>query len=329
MRFTATDISVIIPSYNSHKTLGACLDSLLAQEESPREIIVVDSSEGDETLRLLAAYPEVRVRKVPRRIFPGPARNRGAKLAGGSVLAFIDADCVAEPDWTRRIAGRHDEGACVVGGAVEVGNPANLIAWAGHLGEFREFLPLGKLRLVKHIPTCNISYRKGLFESMGGFPDAYYPQEDLLFNHLLSRRGVEILFDPDIRVRHFCREDLRGYLSHQHRIGRVTRSTLKRIHLEGSSIARNRFLAWALSPALGLLKLWRTGSMVWMPGLTDLPVSGGSKLQLLGLIALGAFWWARGFAAGARKGLSGIHGWDDPNEAIFALLESRAADKMP
>lgn len=314
--FTASNVSVIIPSYNSCSRIESCLDALLDQTTPPLEIIVVDSS-ADGTANLITKkYPAVQLRKVKYRIFPGPARNLGVKAARGSIIAFTDADCIAAPDWVERIVADHNAGRLAVGGAIEVGNPNSGVAWAGHLGEFREFLPAGDPRPVIHVPTCNISYRKDLFEVHGGFPDAYYPQEDLLFNYLLGLQGLQIWFDPAVRVRHFCREDMRSYLSHQHRIGRVTRCTLRRINLPGSRIARMSKLGLLASPALGLLKFVRTAGIF----VARYPRQVWRQPGLFLLLALGAIWWARGFAEGARTGLSGIRGWTDPDEPIFNLL---------
>jgi hypothetical protein len=240
----------------------------------------------------------------------------GAGLARGEIIAFIDSDCVAETDWIRRIVAGHNQGYLVVGGAIEAGNPDSPIAWAGHLGEFRDFLPTGLPRHMMHVPTCNISYRRFLFQSSGGFPDAYYPQEDLLFNYMLNRQGIQVWFDPEIRIRHFCREDLRSYLSHQHRIGRVTRSTLRRIDMPGSQAARRAWLAWLLSPLLGTVKFIRTAYSL----ASNYPKQAVRRPDMFALLALGSIWWARGFAASARTGLSGIRGWDDPDEPIFTKI---------
>lgn len=314
--FTSKDVSVVIPSYNSIKTIEACLDSLLDQDEQPLEIILVDSS-SDRTPELIAhKYPSVHVHRMRHRTFPGPARNFGASIAAGAIVAFIDADCIAAPDWVSRMAAFHSDGHMIVGGAIEVGNSKSGIAWAGHLGEFREFLPVGEGRHFLHVPTCNLSYRRWLFTKHGGFPNAYYPQEDLLFNYMLNRHGIKIWFEPSIRIRHFCREDLRGYLSHQHRIGRVTRCTLRRIDMQGSSVARRGWLAWLSSPLLGIMKFVRT---VYVFSRTY-PQFLLRRPALVVLLLLGAIWWSRGFASGARTGLSGIRGWNDPDEPIFARI---------
>ena len=203
-------------------------------------------------------YPQVTLVHVDHRIFPGPARNIGARLAKGPILAFLDSDCITRPNWTEQIVLRHNEGYRAVGGSIYVGNPDNIYDWAGYLLEFREFLPQGNPRLVKHIPSCNMTYRKELFLTNGGFPESYYPQEDLIFDYLLIKQGVEILFDPVLEINHFCRDTLKGFLSHQHRIGRVTRCVLQRLNIQGSAIARNKWLAYLISPFLGFVKAIRT-----------------------------------------------------------------------
>lgn len=317
--FKASDVSVIIPSFNSSKTIVACLESLMAQTAAPYEIIVVDSSTDDTPNIIRKLFPKVYVKHVDQQMFPGPARNLGVELAEGLIIAFIDADCIAAPDWVQRIAETHDNRHLVVGGSVEVGNPSNLVAWAGQMFEFREFLSSEPARYVTHIPTCNLSYRRALLSIYGGFPNAYYPQEDLLFNYMLTQAGVQVWFDPQISVRHFCREGLREFLSHQHRIGRVTRCTLQRIPMSGASVARRGKLAWLSSPALGLLKFWRNCKSF----VKAYPRAALRRPGIFVLLFFGSIWWARGFAASVTTGLKGIRGWGDPNEPIFAAFASR------
>ena len=87
-------ISVIVPAYNSEATIGACLQSLLAQSRAPDEIVVVDDGSRDGTVDIVSKYP-VRLVRLARNAGPGVARNEGAKVASGDILAFTDSDCVA------------------------------------------------------------------------------------------------------------------------------------------------------------------------------------------------------------------------------------------
>jgi glycosyltransferase involved in cell wall biosynthesis len=187
--FVQEDISVIVPSYNSEKTIEACMQSLIEQTCSPLEIIVVDSSEDGTQEIIRRKFPEVHLIPLSQKTFPGPARNIGAQNSSGQILAFIDSDCIASREWTGKFLSSHKLGHQVVGGGIEAGNPNSMTGFAGHLLEFREFVPTVEERFVTHIPSCNISYRKDIFMQFGGFPNSYYPQEDLLFNYLLPKMG--------------------------------------------------------------------------------------------------------------------------------------------
>ena len=101
-----SQISVIIPHFNQPDFLRRCLESLAVQEgEVPsHEIIVVDNGSREMPEAVVAAFDGVRLLRemTPG---PGPARNAGVAAAHAPILAFIDADCRADPGWLARIAG--------------------------------------------------------------------------------------------------------------------------------------------------------------------------------------------------------------------------------
>lgn len=288
--------SVIIPSYNAAATIRQTLSSLQAQDcPEPYEVIVVDSSD-DGTDRIIAGeFPWVRLLHLLQRTDPGTARNLGIARSQGEVIACLDADCVAPTDWLGRMLEAQRAGHLVVGGAVENGNPASLVARAGYMGEFREFLPVGSPRMVGHVPTCNISYHRSIFARFGGFPTRFYPQEDLLFHWRLAHHGVAIWFDPSIRVRHFHRASFPSYLIHQHRIGQITARVLRLTGEEGAFLARSPVLALLASPLLPLYKWARTLGVF----LNHAPSVLRRSLLASLLLLPGLYAWVAGFVAGA------------------------------
>ena len=85
-------ISVIIPCYNRAHLLPRCLDSVLAQEFRPLEIIVVDDGSTDSTRSLLqGSYPGIRIISQENKGVSA-ARNAGISAAKGDWLAFLDSD---------------------------------------------------------------------------------------------------------------------------------------------------------------------------------------------------------------------------------------------
>src|SRR5438445_7198 len=85
-------VSVIVPTWNEGKWLPTLLDALRAQTVPPSEIVVADSGSSDETLGIARSAGAI-VTEGERR-GPGEGRNRGARIASGEILVFVDADCV-------------------------------------------------------------------------------------------------------------------------------------------------------------------------------------------------------------------------------------------
>jgi GT2 family glycosyltransferase len=290
-------VTVLIPAYNAADTIRATLSSLLAQRfDEPYEIIVVDSS-SDETPHIITAeFPAVHLVHLEQQTDPGTARNLGIVQARGEIIACIDADCIAPPDWLKRMVTAQRAGHQVVGGTIENGNPDSLVAWAGYLGEFREWLPVGRARPVDHVPTCNISYHRSIFTRFGGFPTDFYPQEDLLYHWRLSQHGVPIWFDPDTRVRHTHRSTWRAYSQHLRRIGRITARVLKLTGGEGVFLARSPLLALLAVPVLPIVKWLRTVGVF----MSQQPEVLREHVLALVPFLLGLAVWAVGFVEGAQ-----------------------------
>lgn len=88
------NISVIVPTRNSGRTLAACLQSLRHQTHPEVEIIVVDNGSSDDTPELGRSLAHVFLDRGPER---SAQRNAGARAAGGEIVVFIDSDMVLEP----------------------------------------------------------------------------------------------------------------------------------------------------------------------------------------------------------------------------------------
>jgi len=94
---TPSLVSVVIPVWNGERFLRQCLDSVLAQEHRPLEIIVVDDGSTDGSARIAAGYASaVRVLRQENR-GPAAARNAGLDAATGEYIAFNDCDDLWQP----------------------------------------------------------------------------------------------------------------------------------------------------------------------------------------------------------------------------------------
>ncbi len=98
--FPASDpkISVIIPAYNASQTIRRCLESVLTQDNSSFEIIIVDDSSTDDTFFICQEFalkdPRIRLFKTPWNIRQGAIRNFALHKARGRFVTFLDSD-----DW--------------------------------------------------------------------------------------------------------------------------------------------------------------------------------------------------------------------------------------
>lgn len=104
-------ISVIVTTRNSAETLGSCLDSIRAQTFPRGELIVVDNSSTDRSLEIARQAADIVEVYGPER---SAQRNRGARLARGRYLLFVDSDMVLSPEVTAECVDLLDTGASAV-----------------------------------------------------------------------------------------------------------------------------------------------------------------------------------------------------------------------
>jgi glycosyltransferase involved in cell wall biosynthesis len=249
------ELSVIVPSYNSSRTILRCLRALLSQDTKiAHEIIVVDSSD-DGTGDLIASHsPEIKVIRMAQRTLAGAARNHGIEAARGKVLAFTDSDCEVEPSWLSKIWQAHrDPGCAAVGGAVLNGLPLNPVAWSCYLLEFSEQLPSFPKRYVSLLATCNISFKRYVFERYGSFSPHLSASEDMAFAWSLANAGERLLFDPTIRVRHIFRSEFKAFIRHQLWLGEWSARARSKIDLPHAWAAEHP-LRW-LVPMVRLARI--------------------------------------------------------------------------
>jgi glycosyltransferase involved in cell wall biosynthesis len=95
-------ISVIIPAFNASETLGRALSSVLEQDTSSVEIIVVNDTSTDNTGevadKFAARHPIIRAVHHPANAGGGAAKNTGIAAATGDFLLFLDADDTLNPE---------------------------------------------------------------------------------------------------------------------------------------------------------------------------------------------------------------------------------------
>ena len=162
------EVSIILPCFNSQRTLAGCLDALRKQSFTRFEIVMVDSSPGGECESIIRErYPEVRYEHSPRKLLPHAARNRGAEAAVGDLLVFSDPDTYARPDWLEKLVAHHRATATSSSAPLPVSGDS-WIDLGIHLCKFSKWLPGGAPRSVDNAPTANLLCPRAVFDRLGG-----------------------------------------------------------------------------------------------------------------------------------------------------------------
>jgi len=178
-------ISIIITIKNEEKTIGSLLDSLVIQEK-PFEIIVVDAYSSDDTEKIISGYSK----KYPEICFykkkgsRGEGRNYGVSKANGQVIAFTDGGCVADKNWLKHLRKKINEGFDVVAG--------NTID-TGYFEDVKRVNIFYKGYDITY-PSCNLCYKKVLFDKIKGFDPRFITAEDIDLNFRAVDAGGKIAF---------------------------------------------------------------------------------------------------------------------------------------
>lgn len=104
-------VSVIVPAYQSEKTIKRCLDSILAQSFKNFEILVILLNSGDKTKEIINSYPNKNIRIIEQksRSGAGGARNIGINEAQGKFICFVESDDYVEPDFIEKLYSAFDD----------------------------------------------------------------------------------------------------------------------------------------------------------------------------------------------------------------------------
>lgn len=222
--------TVVVPTRDRPADLARLMRTLAEQRtQGSFEVVLVD--DGSEPPVAREAFdPELELR-VLRRGGGGPAaaRNAGAAAARGGYLLFTDDDTELAPTWVEAACEFLDGNAAHVGVEGPVGSPP--------------FDPLYEHSLENDAPgaywTCNIAYRREVFERLGGFlenfPDPHCEDLDLAYRAealgpIGFAQGMSVLHHPrPLPLRRWIgRARLTGseavlFARHRHRFGRSAR----------------------------------------------------------------------------------------------------------
>lgn len=211
-------ISVVICAYTRDRlpVLGEAIASLRAQTLPPHEVVLVIDHNLDLLEEARELWPHLKVVANREKQGLSGARNTGVAEAEGEIVAFLDDDAIAAPDWLRRLAATYeDPGVLGAGGTVrprwEQGEPAwfppefDWVVGCTHSGMPRERSP------VRNLVGANMSFRREALLEVGGFSHDLgrvgtlpvgCEETDLSIRVHQRWPRAEIVYDPEASVDH-------------------------------------------------------------------------------------------------------------------------------
>jgi GT2 family glycosyltransferase len=283
------EVSVVIPAFRGVRTIANCLESVArAVGSRAHEIIVVESSQDGTAELVRRRFPSVRLIQTDGRLTAGGARNRGAAIARGCLVFFVDQDCTVPIDWIDRLeAHLQKPNVHAAGGSVGIQNPSNLSGAAVYFLEFLYHFPCGgPPRMDNFLVGCNSAYRREVLNAVR-FPDVTLG-EDVLFTQAVRDQGFGVLYDPTVEVRHQNREGWDEFFQYNRKMG------------ESSAAYHHVLQRWWIQPFLRVPILAFLAPIVILPLIArDLARSRWSYLLQFLLLSpmclLGNLVWASAF----------------------------------
>ena len=209
----ALDVSVVICSYTEDRwdMLMAAVDSVRAQTVRPRQTIVVVDYNSDLYKRLIFTVSDVVILENTGAKGLSGARNTGVSAATTGIVAFLDDDAQAAPDWLERLTALYDDpDVLAVGGRVdpdwEAGRPgyfAQELDWI--VGCSHRGLPKVAAE-VRNVIGANMSFRSEVLTGVGGFNTALGRQDtlplgceetEICIRAVIGSPGSRIVYEPE------------------------------------------------------------------------------------------------------------------------------------
>ncbi|MDO8634093.1 MAG: glycosyltransferase [archaeon] len=199
-------ISIIVPVFNSKRTISPCLDSLLSQKtEKIFEVIAVNDASTDGTKQELEKFfGKIAYFENNKNMGPAFSRNFGAKKARGEILCFIDSDCVASKNWLFEMAKPfEDKGVAAVQGAYKTTQKSIVARFAQEEIEQR-YEKMRNSKQLDWVGSYSAAYNAKIFGEEKGFdeefPTASGEDPDLSFR--IAKKGYKIIFNEKAIVYH-------------------------------------------------------------------------------------------------------------------------------
>jgi len=233
----SSDLTVAVVCRNEEHHIKLCIHSILSQKLLPKEILVIDNGSTDNTGNILKKlqhqYKRITIihEKSPS---ISKCRNIAVRRTSTSLIAFIDADCVAPKHWLDRLYSRyvywknHDRNIVAVGGSNVP--PDDTFFHKALALLLDSFLGTGssvqgriyqKEHYIPHLPCVNVLYENAALKHVRGFDEtlgSIIEDEDISYR--LRRNGRTYMYIPSASVIHDLSSNIFDWMKKMFRYGK-------------------------------------------------------------------------------------------------------------
>jgi glycosyltransferase involved in cell wall biosynthesis len=206
--------SVIIPSYNSKRTLPRTVDNVLNSSYKNFEVIIVDDASDEKVEGYISAGDNIKIIRNNSQKGPAYARNLGAHEANGDILFFLDSDIYIKEHTLSRVKEDFEEkGIDGVTGIYDLRIPYDDFL----SNYFNLRIRKGYLNMSENTEACNaaiFAVKKDVFAKVGEFNPGYKTAsiEDIEFGIRFVSRGYKMMLDKELSVIHDKKMTLKSIL---------------------------------------------------------------------------------------------------------------------
>jgi len=214
-------VSIIIPCYNSEKTLIECLNSVLNQTYKNYEIIVVDNNSTDNTKKIIKQNQE-KSRKIKYLFEPkigrGSARNTGEKNAKGEIILMTDSDCIVPKNWIKEMIEPIINKECDAVQGFEENINKDFWSKQYQLRAVKKYKSVKNIKgkeILGKIDTKNFAIKRKLLENIGLTSKKQVSANDAELGVRMAKNNFNVKFLKNTKVKHYHRNSLKQVIKKQ------------------------------------------------------------------------------------------------------------------
>jgi GT2 family glycosyltransferase len=205
--------SAYIPAYNVAEYLAPTIEGLLSQTYPFDEILVIDDGSRDNSAEIASRYPKVTLIRHTVNKGLAAARNTAMRAARNELVASVDADVVAGPDWMATLIPHLNDPKVAGAGGMLIEGAQNTLADRWRRARMAQEWGQKYIRNPQFLFGCNNVFRKSAVLDAGGYNESLRScGEDPDLGVRIRARGWDLVYDPTAHATHLRHDNLKSVL---------------------------------------------------------------------------------------------------------------------